>query len=197
MVSHSLALPPTSWKYCWAILRCSLEPFSCPTAALTTPFSMYSCGTVGSRSWGYIASYLTSLPLSLSPLSECRPRSRHPVSGSKWRGSVSPRRWRPLAGAESRGINVGGNLVIGCNNTCRAPSPFLKTTRLCLIKSFPKVKLEVVWSCRLFNSCSAAFPLYNLGNTSSPLTSHSQLTYLKWLQAFKLIAMAESGKCWR
>ena len=46
--------------------------------------------------------------------------------------------------------------------TCKAPSPFLKTTRLCLIKSFPKVKLDVAWSCRLFNSCSAALPLYNL-----------------------------------
>lgn len=23
-IPHSLAEPPTSWKYCWAILRCSL-----------------------------------------------------------------------------------------------------------------------------------------------------------------------------
>ena len=40
----------TSWKYFCAMVRCSREPIIWPMVAFTTPFRMYSCGVLGSRS---------------------------------------------------------------------------------------------------------------------------------------------------
>lgn len=42
MVSHSEAEAPSSWKYCWATLRCSRESSCWPSARLVTPLRMYS-----------------------------------------------------------------------------------------------------------------------------------------------------------
>ena len=45
IVSHSLALAPTSWKNCCAAFTISASCFCWPSAACTTPCRMYSCST--------------------------------------------------------------------------------------------------------------------------------------------------------
>ena len=70
---------------------------------------------------------------------------------------------------------ASGTKSASLGRTCNAPSPCEKTTRLCLMRSFEPRAWP--WSCRTLSSASAAFPLYNR----------------KWLQAFKLTAIALSG----
>lgn len=41
---------PITWKYCWAILRCSLEPVAWPIDALTTPMVCMAKGRLQNTS---------------------------------------------------------------------------------------------------------------------------------------------------